>query len=64
MQVLLALGLLTVGGVVVHFFGNQFQGEVWKVMVGMGLFALMGLALGTIADNLLTWLTNLVKEAK
>lgn len=60
MRTLILLSLLSFGCGGVYLFGGQFQGEVWRVLLGMGLFGLMGLALGSVADNLLLWFTRLV----
>ncbi|MEM1544426.1 MAG: hypothetical protein QW795_07065 [Candidatus Bathyarchaeia archaeon] len=59
MRALVALSLLMVGSGVVYQFGSHFQGEIWRVVVGMGLFGLIGLVLGSIADNFLLWLMRL-----
>ncbi len=58
MRTLIALNLSLVGVAIVYQFGSQFQGEIWRVAVGMGLFGLMGLVLGSFADNLLLWLVR------
>ncbi|MCS7264757.1 MAG: hypothetical protein NZ805_07990 [Armatimonadetes bacterium] len=59
MRSLIALGFLTMGSSIVYQFGSQFQGEIWRVVVGMVIFGLMGLVLGSVADNLLLLLTRL-----
>ncbi len=59
MRTLVALSLLTVGSGTIYQFGSHLQGEIWRVVVGMGLFGLIGLVLGSIADNFLLWLMRL-----
>lgn len=60
MRSLIALGFLTIGSSIVYQFGSHFQGEIWRVIVGMGLFGTMGLVLGSVADNFLLLIKRLI----
>ncbi|MFA0739644.1 MAG: hypothetical protein LKKZDAJK_002766 [Candidatus Fervidibacter sp.] len=55
------LSLLTaaVSSVAVVAFSQHLHGEFWRVLMALGLFGAVGLSLGSLADRLLLWLTQL-----
>jgi uncharacterized membrane protein YfcA len=55
----LSLTIAVISSVAVAMFSHNLHGEVWRVMVALGLFGAVGLSLGSLADQLLLWLTQL-----
>ena len=53
---MVATSCLLAAAATFHSFSGQLQGDVWRVLIAMGLFGLIGLALGSVADNLMLWL--------
>lgn len=59
MPMWLSLFVALAGGVVLSGFSHHLHGEIWRVLVALGLFGAVGLSLGNLADRLLLWLTQL-----
>jgi len=55
----LSLTIAVISSVAVAMFSHHLHGEVWRVLMALGLFGAVGLSLGSLADRLLLWLTQL-----